>query len=131
MLECRESEQEALTLLIDYGNKTVTKIDTITKMSKDLLKVKPLALNCKLINDLPFGSIEYNKLIELINLEVKFDVKIKKEDLDAFYADNERLCPIELFFSLNGKPLDHKFLQDINFMSDLIEKLQQLILNGN
>ncbi len=131
VLEWRESEQEALTLLIDYGNKTVTKIDTITKMSKDLLKVKPLALNCKLINDLPFGSIEYNKLIELINLEVKFDVKIKKEDLDAFYADNERLCPIELFFSLNGKPLDHKFLQDINFMSDLIEKLQQLILNGN
>lgn len=112
MLEWLEEKGEAFVEFMDYGNREFVLIDTITKMSETLLKVKPLAFNGAMGFNLEFNSKEYKKLEELVNLESKFDVRMKKSDLEGFYERQDKAFAIELSLSSNGIRITKENLLD-------------------
>jgi hypothetical protein len=85
-LEWLEETNEAKCVFIDYGNWDMVSADTVTEMSSDLKKVKPLALNCKLDIDLSRSEDALNFLQGLVDNGVSINVKMMKKDLDAYYA---------------------------------------------
>ena len=84
-LEWHEETGEAKCVFIDYGNWDMVSIDTVTEMSSDLKKIKPLALNCKLDIDLSRSEDALNFLQGLIDNGVSMNVKMTKKDLNAYY----------------------------------------------
>ena len=77
---------KAMCLFIDYGNVEYIVKDTITAMSENLKKVKPLAIHCRLYTCLENKPNCFHNLEELVNSEMVFDAVIEsKEKLTEFY----------------------------------------------
>ena len=86
VLDWNEELNEAKCVFIDFGNTEIVSLDTITKMSRTLRKVKPLALYCMLNEQFDVGSSEFEQLVELVNSETRFDVRVRTDELNSFYA---------------------------------------------
>jgi hypothetical protein len=95
VLEWNAEKNEARCHFIDFGNTENVCIDTITKMTGQLRRVKPLVLYCKLDPEIEIDSNEYKQLSELVNSETRFDIKVKTSKLEKFYgAKNYDYGPI-------------------------------------
>ena len=86
VLDSNETSDEVKCVFIDFGNKDMVSLDTITEMSASLKKFKPLAVQCKLSEAFALDSFEHQQLTDLILNDVPFDIKVKKEDLMRFYS---------------------------------------------
>jgi hypothetical protein len=95
VLQWSAEKNEATCVFIDFGNTETVCIDTITKMSGHLRRVKPLALYCKLEDEFEIDSNEFKQISELTNSETRFDIKVKTAELESFYgAKNYDYGPI-------------------------------------
>ena len=95
VLQWSAEKNEATCVFIDFGNTETVSIDTITKMSGHLRRVKPLALYCKLEDEFGIDSNEFKQISELTNSETRFDIKVKTAELESFYgAKNYDYGPI-------------------------------------
>ncbi|CAF0937993.1 unnamed protein product, partial [Brachionus calyciflorus] len=125
VLQWFEEKNQAFCELIDFGNRDYIPIDTITKMSTDLTKIKPLAINCTLNFDIEFESKAYQQLDDLVNLETKFDCRLKKSDLDSFYELPEQRVSIELLIPKNGLKITTKVLEEPCLREKINEEISQ------
>jgi hypothetical protein len=106
ILNWYEDKNEAECLFIDFGNTEFVQINTITKMSVSLKEIKPLALCCKLDKELKCGTREFQQLIDLVNQDTLFDIRVKKFDLESFYfAENYVYDPIEIELSTSSNKI--------------------------
>ncbi len=114
-----QSTNEAECMFIDFGNIEFISIDTITKMSESLKKAKPLALCCKLNDDITIDSEEFQELRNIVTNGTRFDVRVKKGDLERFNSSVENydcepvpaeLCSSKEKIMLNKENLAKKIL---------------------
>ena len=115
-----EETNEASCFFIDFGNTELVSLETITKMSDSLKKVKPLAVHCKLKDYYALDSNEYMQLTELVLKETLFDMKVKTSDLACFYSAKNfdygaitvELCTSQSNVMINEETLNQKVLWD-------------------
>jgi hypothetical protein len=114
-----QNTNEAECMFIDFGNIEFISIDTITKMSEPLKKAKPLALCCKLSDDIKTDSEEFQELRNIVANGTRFDVRVKKGDLERFNSSVENydcepvpaeLCSSKEKIMLNKENLARKIL---------------------
>ncbi len=114
ILHWYQKTNEAECLFIDFGNIEFVTIDTITKMSDSLKKVKSLAWCCKLKNEIDADSEEFEKLRKLVQNFTKFDVRVRTSDLErSDSAEYQDPIPVELCTSIHKTIINKENLKNM------------------
>ena len=87
VLKWDEEAGLATVFFMDFGNIENVLIDTTTKLADKLTQIKPLAIPCKLAGVLDINSVGFKNFEKLVNDDVKLNVKLKKSDLEKYYAN--------------------------------------------